>query len=112
MVLPSLNVPHSGCPLLAHPSGEVARAATSDHPIGVSGQPSASAIGFGIAITRGVSMKDTASPAISGSPASARRWLRIAPQLEDAGDQITGWGSLSPDQPSARRSAASPDALE
>ena len=50
---------------------------------------------------------------MAGWPSSARRWLRIWPQLEAAGDQITGRGpSPASSQPSARRSVAPPEALE
>ena len=60
---------------------------------------SASAIGFGMAMTSGVSMKGVPSPAIGPSPASVRRWSTMAPQALDAGDQTTGRG------PSRRRAA-------
>ena len=74
------------------------------------------AIGAGIAITSGVTMNDTGSSgAIGASPASASRWFKIAPQLDAAGDQITGRGpstaSCASVQPSARRVVAPPDAL-
>ena len=46
----------------------------SANPIGVLGQPRASAIGFGIAITSGVTMKGFASVgAIAGLPCSCSR---------------------------------------
>ena len=54
LVLPRVNLPHSGWPLDAQPCGSVASASTSAQPIGVSGQPSALAIGSGIASTSGV----------------------------------------------------------
>ena len=57
-VLPSLKSPHSGCPTLAQPSGLLARARISVQPMRVSGQPSASAIGRGIAMTSGVVVTD------------------------------------------------------
>ena len=41
------------------PAGRVARASTSDQPIGVSGQPNAVAIGSGIASTNGVDVTDS-----------------------------------------------------
>ena len=77
LVLPSRNRPHSGWPLSAQPFSARDSARMSDHPIGWSGQPSASAIGRGMAITRGVFMNDTGSVAIAGLPAVLRRWFRI-----------------------------------
>ena len=72
----------------------------SANPSGSSGQPRASAIGRGIAITRGVSWNDTKSPAMAGSPCAARRSLSTEPQVDAAGDQITGRGpSRSSSQP-------------
>ena len=58
------------------------------------GQPSASAIGLGMAMTSGVIMNGVPLLAIAGSPWSASRWSRIAPQALDAGDQMTGAGPL------------------
>src|SRR3954451_2637476 len=52
-VLPSRNLPHSGWPYFAQPAGSVASVARSFQPIGFAGQPSASAIGFGIATVSG-----------------------------------------------------------
>ena len=49
-------------------------------------------MGSGMAMTSGVCMNGSASPTIGSWPSSARRWLRIAPQVEAAGDQITGRG--------------------
>ena len=65
----------------------------SENPIGVLGQPSACAIGFGMAITTGVCMNET--PGVGtyvDLPATARRWLSTAPHVFAAGDQITGRG--------------------
>src|SRR5436309_14497223 len=110
-VLPSLNGPHSGCPLLAQPFGSRARASRSANPSGVAGQPRASAIGRGMAMTSGVSWMGLASAgAIAGWPWSARRWLTTAPHEDAAGDQITGPGAFvaSSAHPVASRSAAAP----
>ena len=54
LVLPNLNVPHSGWPLDAQPRGSLARLSRSDHPIAACGQPNAFAFGSGIASTIGV----------------------------------------------------------
>src|SRR5664279_4836239 len=54
LVLPRVNLPHSGWPLDAQPCGSVASASTSDQPICASGQPRAFAIGSGMASTNGV----------------------------------------------------------
>src|SRR6476620_7657304 len=59
LVLPRVNLPHSGCPLDAQPCGSVARASTSDQPMGASGQPSALAIGSGIASRSGLDVTDS-----------------------------------------------------
>ncbi len=78
------------------------------------GQPMASAMGFGMAMTRGVSMNALASVgAMAGWPAVDSRWLRTAPQAEDAGDQITGRGPLvaSSGQPSTSSDIPTPDDL-
>ena len=72
-VLPSRNSPHSGCPYAAHPSGSCESARMSAKPNGSSGQPSASAIGPGMAMTRGVSWNETKSPVIAASPWSPSR---------------------------------------
>src|SRR5437870_4039839 len=80
----------------------------------VVGQPRASAIGLGMAITRGVSCRDLALAGTMGRwPLSARRWLTTAPHELAAGDQITGRGPLvaSSGQPLASRSAATPEDL-
>ena len=47
----------------------------SEYPSGVFGYPSASAIGFGIAMTSGVSCSGVPAGAIAFFPASARRWF-------------------------------------
>src|SRR5207244_2217192 len=108
------NGPHSGWPWLAHPFGSRARARTSAQPIGVAGQPRASAMGRGMAITSGVSWMGLAAlGASAGCPWSVRRSLTTAPQDDAAGDQITGRGPLagSSGQPEDSRSAAAPDDL-
>ena len=75
LVFPSRNGPHSGCPYAPHPSGLRAKARMSEYPSGVFGYPSASAIGFGIAMTSGVSCRGVPAGAIAFFPASARRWF-------------------------------------
>src|SRR2546429_9416767 len=75
LVFPSRNGPHSGCPYAPHPSGLRARARMSEYPSGVFGYPSVSAIGFGMAMTRGVSWSGV--PAGGGAlfPPAAPRWV-------------------------------------
>src|SRR6478735_3423678 len=70
-------------------------------------------MGWGIAMVSGVSMNGWASVgAIAGWPWSARRWLRMAPHDEDAGDQITGRGpSVFSSHPPASNVWAAPDAF-
>ena len=75
LVFPSRNGPHSGCPYAPQPSGLRASARMSAYPSGVFGYPSASAIGFGIAMTSGVSCSGVPAGAIAFLPASARRWF-------------------------------------
>jgi hypothetical protein len=86
----------------------------SPQPSGLAGQPSASAIGFGIAITSGVC-------AIEGASAGTRlplscaavRCCSSADQDEEAGLQTSGRGPSSRSfQPRASASAAPPDAFE
>src|SRR5262245_41581462 len=90
-VCPSLTAPHSGRFFAAQPFGSLLTARMSFQPRALSGQPSACAIGFHIAITSGDST--------SGSPAGAigLGWLRCQPSLSsvtyalDAGLNTTGW---------------------
>src|SRR5205085_704736 len=79
--------------------------------MGFDGQPSAVAIGRGMAMTSGVSMNGLAAGAIAGWPASRRFWLRMAAHALDAGDQTTGRGPLPSGQPSASSCMAAPDAF-
>src|SRR5258708_5773586 len=96
LVLPSRNWPHSGCPLLAHPFGSWESARRSLNPIGACGQPSASAMGRGMAMVSGVLWSDLASSgAIAGWLLACRASLRTPPHALPAGDQITGWGPLA-----------------
>src|SRR5690606_40066781 len=70
-------------------------------------------MGLGMAITNGVSMNDTASwLTMGGLPSVDSRWFTMAPQLVDAGDQISGCSPSSAGQPRTIASAAPPDALE
>ncbi len=91
----------------------MASAARSFHPIWVSGHPSASAIGRGIAITRG----DVAIEAASVGTTVGRSWARAcsvatSPQADEAGDHTWGCGpSTSGSQPRASAVAAVPEPL-
>ena len=109
LVLPSRNGPHSGWPSDAQPSGSLASSTMSAKPIGVSGHPRASAIGWGMAMTSGVSMNGVPAGA-SSAPA---RSLTMPAQPDAAGDQITGRVPLASGfgQPSTMSWAAPPDAL-
>src|SRR2546430_10561613 len=73
LVFPSRNGPHSGCPYAPHPSGLRARARMSEYPSGVFGYPSVSAIGFGMAMTSGVSWSGVPAGADALFPPSAPR---------------------------------------
>src|SRR5215213_2244447 len=85
----------------------------SAYPMGVFGQPSASAMGRGMAMTRGVRMNGRDAGACAGRPATESLWLRIAPHALEAGDQMTGFVPLlaSSGQPSERSCMASPEDL-
>src|ERR1700730_7364614 len=111
LVLPSRNGPHSGCPYAPQPSGLRARLKMSEYPSGVFGYPSASAIGFGIAMTSGVSWSGVPAGAIAFLPASARRLFTTRPHAPEAGDHAAGRGPLAFGfgQSSASNDAASPD---
>src|SRR5690349_6289191 len=112
-VLPNRNGPHSGCPYLAQPAGSVASAKTSLHPSALFGQPSASAIGCGMAMTSGVFMNGVPVLAMGDSPLAVSCWSRTAPHALEAGVQMTGAGLLpSVFQPSASAWAAAPEASE
>ena len=93
LVLPSLNAPHSAWPLPPQPFGSRASESTSAQPSGLSGQPSASAIGFGMAMTSGVCAIDGVS-AGTRSPLSwaAVRCCSSTDQDRDAGVQTSGRG--------------------
>ena len=79
----------------------------SAHPIGLAGQPRASAIGLGMAMTSGVCMNDR--PA--GASVRPTFWLTMAAQPLAAGDQMTGAGPFVPGsgQPCSSRVAAAPE---
>src|SRR4051794_30428799 len=94
LVLPNLNGPNSGCPTDPQPCGSLARLRMSDQPIGLAGYPSASARGFGMAITSGVTMNGSPPLTIAPCPASMRFWLTTAPHDDAAGDHTTGRGPL------------------
>src|SRR3954468_3722062 len=86
----------------------------SVQPIGFAGQPRASAMGRGMAMTSGVTWIGLASTgATAGWPVSALRWLPPPPHDAAAGDHTTGLGPFagSSGQPWTNRSAAAPDDL-
>src|SRR6266498_2323373 len=113
LVLPSRNRPHSGWPRLAQPSGLLARSSISRQPSFFLGQPSASAIGRGIAITSG----DAAIRGVSGGTRLGRslrppRCCSRVTQPDEAGDQTAGLGpSVDSFQPLASAAIAAPDDL-
>ena len=75
------------------------------------GQPSATAISFGIAMTSGLTISGVPSGAISGRPLSVRRWFRINRHEFEAGDHTTGFGPfcVGLGQPSSSSVVAAPD---
>src|SRR5687768_4681414 len=73
LVLPSRNGPHSGWPKAPHPLGSLDSASRSDQPGCLPGHPSASAIGFGIAMTSGVRTRLGRSPSGTSAGLSWRR---------------------------------------
>src|SRR6478752_7333806 len=113
-VFPRVNFPHSGCPLDAHPCGSVANASTSAHPIGVSGQPNAFAIGSGMASTNGVDVTDAdVAGTMFGRSLLVRSLFSRLTQVDAAGVQTSGCGPFSvSSQPTARFASAVPDAAE
>src|SRR5664280_1287542 len=116
-VLPRVNLPHSGCPLDAQPCGSLASASTSAQPIGASGQPSAVAIGCGMASTSGVDVTDgrTAGAALTkfGLSLAVRSVLSRLTQVDAAGVQTSGGVPLRvASQPAARLASPEPDATE
>src|SRR6476661_8679814 len=114
LVLPRVNLPHSGWPLAAQPCGSRARVRTSDQPIGVAGQPSAVAIGAGIASTNGVEATEEnvgLSPRMFGRSLAVRSLFSRLTQVDAAGDQTSGAGPFAVcSQPAARFASAVPDA--
>src|SRR5207253_10538812 len=84
-VWPQLKRPHSGWPYLPQPCGSLIRASISLQPIGLFGQPSASAIGFHIEMTTGVSTSGLADLAMLALPLSC---LSTSSHVEADGDQI------------------------
>jgi hypothetical protein len=112
LVLPRVNRPHSGCPLAAHPCGSRARVSTSNQPIGVSGQPSAVAIGSGIASTSGVDVtEEDVAGTMFGRSLAVRSLRSRLTQVDAAGVQTSGAGPLTvSSQPAANAVSALPDA--
>src|SRR5215211_3640441 len=113
-VLPSLNLPHSGWPYLAQPCGSVASAARSRQPMLLPGQPTASAIGLGMAMTSGALTTDGASPSamIDGWSVPTRRCRSRVTQPEAAGVHTSGRGpSAASFQPLASACIAAPELL-
>src|SRR5512132_3531313 len=113
LVLPSRNRPHSGWPLLAQPFWLLARSSISRQPSLRFGQPSASAIGRGIAITSGdAAIRGTSGGTRLGLSAPAPRCCSSVTQPEEAGDQTSGRGpSAASFQPLASAAMAAPDDL-
>src|SRR6476659_6792618 len=111
-VLPRVNLPHSGCALEAQPCGSVASASTSDQPIGASGQPSAFAIGSGMASTSGVEVTpDEVAGTMFGRSLAVRSLRSRLTQVDAAGVQTSGAGPLTvSSQPAANAVSALPDA--
>src|SRR6478672_11874793 len=114
LVLPRVNLPHSGWPLDAQPCASVANASTSDQPIGASGQPSAFAIGSGMASTNGVEVTpDDVAGTMFGRSLAVRSLRSRLSQVEAAGVQTSGAGPFSvSSQPAARFASAVPEAAE
>src|SRR4029450_8922954 len=93
LVLPSRNRPHSGWPLLAQPDGLLARSSISRQPSLRLGQPSASAIGLGIAIPSGdAAIRGTSGGTRLGLSAPLPRCCSSVTQPEEAGDHTSGRG--------------------
>ena len=115
LVLPRVNLPHSGCPLVAQPWGSRARVNTSDQPIGASGQPSALAIGSGIASTSGVdaTARGGAAGTMFGRSFVVRSLRSRLTQVDAAGVQTSGAGPFSTSShPAARADSALPEATD
>src|SRR5439155_20303804 len=115
LVLPSLKPPHSGCPAAPQPFGSLVSPSRSDQPIALPGQPSASAIGRGMASTSGVCAIEAGFPSGTGLPLSeAAAFCRSRDTQEDAAGVHTcgaGVPIARSSQPAARASIAAPDAL-
>src|SRR5664279_967111 len=117
LVLPRVNLPHSGWPLDSQPLGLVANASTSDQPIGVFGQPSALAIGSGMASTSGVEVTEGMSAELpltrAGLSLAVRSVLSRLTHVEAAGVHTSGAGPFSDSsQPAARLASPVPEATE
>ncbi len=118
LVLPRRNAPHSACPYFPQPDGSRASESRSPKPSGLRGQPSASAIGFGIARTSGVCAMLGRSLGRSPGTRSALscaavRWRSSTAHDVLAGLHTSGRGpSIASSQPLASASVAPPDALE
>src|SRR6478609_7121289 len=107
LVLPRVNRPHSGWPLAAHPWGSRANVSTSDQPIGVSGQPSAVAIGWGIANTNGEDVTDVdVAGRMFGRSFAVRSLFSRLTQVDAAGVQTSGAGPFAVSSQSAARFAS------
>jgi hypothetical protein len=114
LVLPSRNRPHSGWPLEPQPFGSLISPKTSPQPMGLSGHPSASAIGLGMASTSGDCAIIGSLPSGTSPPLSplARRCLSSATHDADAGVQTAGCGpSFLTSHPVASASSAAPEAF-
>src|SRR6266545_1419853 len=113
LVLPSRNGPHSGWPNLPQPCRSRARSSSRFQPIFSLGQPSASAIGRGMAITRGeaATLGTSGGTSLGRSALVVRCWSSVT-QPDEAGDHTSGRGpSTDSFQPRASAAMAAPDAL-
>src|SRR5258708_32791013 len=97
-VCPSLKLPHSECSKVPQPFGSAATRRRSDHPSDLPGHPSASAIGFQIAITIGE--RTTGSPAGHSAlvcPATdSQFWFSSETYAPETG--LKTWGISEPDR--------------
>ena len=112
-VLPSLKAPHSGWPNVFQPFCSATTPTSSRQPTLVLGQPSASAIGLGMAITIGVVATLGYSRGISTAcPLACWRSATWSAQVEAAGTQTSGRGPwVDSSQPAERAAAASAESV-
>jgi hypothetical protein len=116
LVLPRRNCPHSGWPTEPQPFGSLVRPRTSDQPIGLFGQPSASAIGLGMARTSGDCATVGIFPSGTTLPLSVAVLFCFNRVTQDAAAGVQTCGAGPPSrlasQPAASASIAAPEAFE